>query len=169
VGCGIAGKTPPTTALNEPAASPNHLPQDIIVTGNVLRMSKPLSRGKDWRCGHSNHWRAAPSPIGSTEPSASWREPAHAHGMHCLTSATRCFGKTLTDHLHVPSLCSAHCKSCGFTGPSNDPAMAAGVTTELHGIACLVGWLDVAAPDQSPQDLKKRIIQPDARPCAHTS
>ena len=54
VGCGIAGKTPPTTALNEPAASPNHLRKTSSSRVTFCAWASRSRAEKDWRCSHSN-------------------------------------------------------------------------------------------------------------------
>ena len=80
-------------------------------------------------------------------------------GMRRFTRLTNGFSKKLENHLHMLSLYFVHYnfvrvhKSLRMT-----PAMAAGVSKELHDMAWLVGIIDAAAPKPGPRGpYKKRV------------
>lgn len=78
-------------------------------------------------------------------------------GMRRFTRLTNGFSKKLENHLHMLSLYFVHYnfvrvhKSLRMT-----PAMAAGVTSELHDMEWLVGIIDAAAPAPKPRGPYKK-------------
>ena len=80
-------------------------------------------------------------------------------GMRRFTRLTNAFSKKVENHLHMLSLYFMYYnfvrihKSLRMT-----PAMAAGLTTELHDMEWIVNMIDAAAPKPNrPKTYRKRI------------
>ncbi|MDE0418281.1 MAG: IS1 family transposase [bacterium] len=79
-------------------------------------------------------------------------------GMRRFTRLTNAFSKKLTNHLHMLSLYFVHYNFVRVhKSPRMTPAMAAGVTRNLHDMEWIVGLIDARAPNPDRPAIYRKI------------